>query len=103
STSRGVQRARALRHAMTEAERLLWRKLRDRRFGKYKFRRQVPLGNYIADFVCFATKLVIELDGGGHTLQRPYDFQRTAWLEAQGFRVVRFWNHELRDDADAVD
>jgi very-short-patch-repair endonuclease len=98
-----LDRARSLRRKMTETERLLWSKLRNRRFGQFKFRRQIPLGHYIVDFVCFDRRLVLELGGGQHTLQREYDATRTRWLEEQGFRVVRFWNHELREDKDAVD
>jgi adenine-specific DNA-methyltransferase len=88
---------------MTDAERLLWSKLRNRRFARFKFRRQVPLGPFIADFACFERRLILELDGGQHTRRREYDAKRTEWLNEHGFRVVRFWNHELREDADAVD
>jgi very-short-patch-repair endonuclease len=71
-----LERARALRRAMTEAERLLWSKLRNRRFGQFKFRRQVAIGRYIVDFVCFDRRLVLELDGGQHALRRDYDAKR---------------------------
>jgi very-short-patch-repair endonuclease len=98
-----LRRARSLRKTMTEPERRLWSRLRGRRFAGFKFRRQVPLGHFIADFVCFDRKLIQELDGGQHTLQREYDAMRTAWLAAQGFRVLRVWNHEPRESADAVD
>jgi very-short-patch-repair endonuclease len=100
---RSLARARSLRRAMTEPEHLLWSKLRNRRFGRFKFRRQVPLGPFIADFVCFEQHLILELDGGQHTLHRVYDVARTKWLNEHGFRVVRIWNHELREDAGAVD
>src|SRR5262245_49621288 len=101
--SQTLGRARSLRHTMTEAERLLWAKLRKRRFASFKFRRQVPLGPFIADFVCFEKSLIIELDGGQHTVQREYDVQRTRWLEDHGFRVVRVWNYELREERETVD
>ncbi|MEX2113375.1 MAG: DUF559 domain-containing protein [Pirellulales bacterium] len=90
-----LRRARLLRRKMTEPERRLWFRLRARRFAGFKFRRQVPLSSYIVDFVCFERKLILELDGGQHTLQRVYDAERTRWLEDQGFRVVRIWNNEL--------
>ena len=98
-----LRRARSLRKKMTDPERLLWCKLRARRFAKFKLRRQVPLGPFIADFVCFDRKLILELDGGQHTLRREYDAERTRWLEEHGFRVLRVWNNELRESADAVD
>jgi very-short-patch-repair endonuclease len=100
---RSLKHARELRQALTEAEQFVWRRLRNRRFAQYKFRRQVPLGAYILDFACFDKKLVIELDGGQHTLQRSYDSERTRWLESQGFRVVRFWNHEVLGDWETVE
>ena len=89
--------ARKLRRKPTEAERKLWFALRDRRFSRFKFRRQQPIGPYIADFVCFEAKLVIELDGEQHGLDRTaaYDAARTRRLEKDGFRVVRFPNHEV--------
>jgi very-short-patch-repair endonuclease len=97
------ERARSLRKSMTDTERRLWAKLRNRRFAGFKFRRQVPLGPFIADFVCFDRRMILELDGGQHTQQQEYDAARTRWLEEHGFRVVRFWNHELWQDRDAVE
>jgi very-short-patch-repair endonuclease len=88
-------RARELRRNPTEAERLLWGQLRFWQIDGYKFRRQQPLGNYIVDFVCFEKRLIIELDGGQHSEQLKYDFERDAWLRAQGFSVLRFWNNEV--------
>jgi very-short-patch-repair endonuclease len=88
------ERARQMRREMTEAERKLWWHLR-RRDLEGRFRRQVPLGEYIADFACLEARLVIEVDGGQHVEQQTYDTARTAWLESQGFRVLRFWNHEV--------
>ena len=98
----GDQRARWLRRHSTEAERALWRELRGARLGGYKFRRQAAIGRYVVDFVCFGTGLVVEVDGGQHTRQRQHDAQRTTWLESQGFRVLRFWNHEVLGNMDAV-
>lgn len=87
---------------MTEAERALWRHLRLRQVGGAKFRRQQPIGPYILDFVCFEKKLVIEVDGGQHSEQGAYDGERSAWLEAEGFRVLRFWNHDVLGQIEAV-
>jgi very-short-patch-repair endonuclease len=83
-----------MRHEPTDAERRMWSLLRDRRLGKFNFRRQENLGRYIVDFVCFARKLVIELDGGQHA-QSLRDARRDAWLTARGFEVLRFWNNEV--------
>jgi very-short-patch-repair endonuclease len=88
--------ARALRKNSTVAERWLWSELRDHRLNGVAFRRQVPIGNYIADFVCHEAGLVIELDGGQHfSDQAEYaDARRSAAIEAKGFRVLRFNNHD---------
>jgi adenine-specific DNA-methyltransferase len=95
-------KARLLRKAMTDAERALWRLLRAREFAGLKFRRQHPLGSYVTDFVCLSAKLVIEADGGHHAEQVDGDSERTRYLEAMGFRVVRFWNNEILTMQDAV-
>jgi very-short-patch-repair endonuclease len=89
--------ARALRKNSTDAERILWSELRDHRLNGASFRRQVPIQNYIADFVCHAAKLVIELDGVQHFSdgQEAADEKRSAVIEAKGFRVVRFSNHDV--------
>ncbi|MGE8396782.1 MAG: endonuclease domain-containing protein [Comamonas sp.] len=89
--------AQTLRQASTEAEQLLWRHLRARQLGGFKFRRQYPLGAYVLDFVCLEKHLVVELDGGQHNEpeQMRHDQIRTSWLQAQGFEVLRFWNHEV--------
>lgn len=87
---------------MTDAERLLWRHLRGRRFERWKFRRQHQLSNYIVDFVCLAAGIVIELDGGQHLENAKNDEKRTAALKALGFRVVRFWNDDVLIRTDAV-
>ena len=94
--------ARQLRKNLTEAERVLWRHLRLRQLEGCKFRRQQPIGRYIVDFVCFENQLVIELDGGQHCEQVVYDAERSAWLRGQGFRVLRFWNHEILQNIEAV-
>jgi very-short-patch-repair endonuclease len=94
--------ARQLRKNPTEAERVLWRHLRLRQLEGWKFRRQQPIGRYIVDFVCFENRLAIELDGGQHSEQVTYDAERSAWLRGQGFRVLRFWNHEVLQDIEAV-
>ena len=92
-----IKRARGLRRASTEAEKLLWQKLRARQLGGAKFRRQTPIGPYIVDFVSFEHRLVVEIDGGQHNMPqgRQHDLERTAWLKAQGFRVLRFWNNQV--------
>ncbi|MDF1592141.1 MAG: endonuclease domain-containing protein [Desulfobacterales bacterium] len=94
--------ARHLRKNLTDAEQLLWRHIRGRQLKGYKFRRQSPVGKYIVDFVCFENRLVIELDGGQHARRRSYDHQREQWLHSQGFRVIRFWNHEVFQDIEAI-
>jgi len=95
-----TQRARTLRKTSTDAEALLWSRLRNRRFHDLKFRRQVPLGRYIVDFYCHELRLVVELDGGQHS--EKADRARTLWLESEGYRVERFWNHEVLENADGV-
>jgi len=96
--------ARKLRREQTQVERKLWLALRGRRFHKFKFRRQQPIGPYIADFVCFEAGLIIELDGDQHGLSRvmAYDTARTKRLASDGFRVLRFPNHELNGNFDGV-
>ena len=97
-----ANRARKLRRNLTEAEKALWRMLRKRQAFGCKFRRQAPIGPYIVDFVCFENKLVIEVDGGQHSELRCYDAKRTAWLNEQGYRVIRFWNNQVLSESDAV-
>jgi very-short-patch-repair endonuclease len=89
--------ARALRKNSTDAERILWSELRDHRLNGAGFRRQVPIENYIADFMCHAARLVIELDGGQHfsDCAEQADAARSAVIEANGFHVLRFSNHEV--------
>jgi very-short-patch-repair endonuclease len=89
--------ARTLRRNSTDAERILWSELRDHRLNGAGFRRQVPIANYIADFVCHAARLVIELDGGQHFSDQAEqaDARRSAVIEAKGFQVLRFSNHDV--------
>ena len=96
------RRARELRRPLTPTEQILWQRLRDRQAGGLKFRRQHPIGWYIADFYCAEAKLVIEIDGEIHASQVEYDQARTAWLESQGYRVVRYSNQQVRQDLDEV-
>ncbi len=82
--------ARKLRHGSTDAERAMWRHLRGRHLSGVKFRRQEPVGPYVADFLCYECRLVIELDGGQHADQRSCDRRRDAWLADHGYKVLRF-------------
>ncbi|MFK0691241.1 endonuclease domain-containing protein [Mesorhizobium sp. IMUNJ 23033] len=93
--------ARSLRREMTEAEGRLWHELRDRRLDRIKFRRQMPVGRYVADFVCFEAGLIIEIDGSQHA-NSDSDRTREAELRARGFRVLRFWNDDVLKDLNAV-
>jgi very-short-patch-repair endonuclease len=96
-----VTRARGLRKNATEAEKLMWRALREN-FPSAKFRRQVPIGPYYADFFSFSMKLVIEVDGGQHGEAQDYDARRTTFIEAQGYRVIRFWNNDVLGNTEGV-
>ena len=94
--------AKRLRRDMTDAERVLWREVRAHRFKGFKFKRQEPLDAYVVDFICHAARLIVELDGGQHADQRAADFERTRWLESQGFRVLRFWNNDVLANIEGV-
>ena len=94
--------ARELRKKMTDAERCLWQALRGGQLNGTKFRRQYTIGAYIVDFVSFDVRLIIELDGGQHATQQAYDAKRSAFLQDKGFRVLRFWNHDVLQHTDAV-
>ena len=98
-----IPRARELRSNPTDAERRLWRALRQRRLEGYKFRRQVPLGPYIVDFMCREQRLVIEVDGAQHAEQVEYDRARDTWLATEGFRVLRFTDREVLMELDSVE
>ena len=97
-----IETARRLRREPTDAERLLWYRLRARRLRGHKFRRQHPVGPYFADFACVEAMLVVELDGGQHAARVGYDERRTAFLKGQGFRVLRFWNNDVFGNLDGV-
>ena len=101
---RTLERARRLRREMSDEERVLWMLLRDRRFAGFKFRKQVPLGDYVVDFVCFGSKLILELDGAQHAEpeQAKFDAERTQYLEAAGFRVARIWRGDLFKDREGA-
>ena len=94
--------AKALRKNFTDTERILWRHLRAKQMEGYKFRRQEPIGNYIVDFVCQEARIIIEVDGGQHSVEQKKDFERDRWLKEQGYRVLRFWNNEVLTNIDGV-
>jgi very-short-patch-repair endonuclease len=96
-----IAKARVLRSRMTDAERKIWFALRDRRFAQFKFRRQVSIGPFIADFVCFKARLVIEVDGGQHA-DSARDLKRDRWFVANKFRVLRFWNNDVLSNLEGV-
>lgn len=100
--SRG--RAKALRKNMTDEEKSLWYELREFKARGHYFRKQVPIGQYVVDFACLKAKLIIELDGihHGDPEQFRHDKKRDAWLESEGFKVLRFWNDELKKDKQLV-
>jgi very-short-patch-repair endonuclease len=94
--------ARGLRRSQTDAERKLWDHLRNRQLGGVKFRRQYFIAPFIADFCCPEKWLIIELDGGQHAERVEADQRRTVRLESQGYRVMRFWNHEVLENIEGV-
>ena len=96
------RRARSMRRELTDAERRMWRTLRSRQFADLKFRRQLPIGNYIVDFACLNPRLIVECDGGQHADNR-YDDERDAWLTSQGFRILRFWNTDILREPEHVE
>jgi len=87
--------AKALRKDFTDTERLLWKYLRAKQMEGCKFRRQEPIGSYIVEFVCQEKRIIIEVDGGQHSVEREKDNKRDTWLEGQGYKVLRFWNDEV--------
>ncbi len=99
---RPTARSRELRLNATEAERKLWTQLSARKIAGVRFNRQFPVGPFICDFVSRTAKLVIEVDGGQHAVDVEKDKARTAYLEAQGFRVIRFWNNDVLDRIEGV-
>jgi len=96
-----VTRARDLRRNGTEAEKRLWRALREA-FPNARFRRQVPVGPYFADFLSIGVQLIVEVDGGQHAEAADYDATRTRFLESQGYRVLRFWNNDVIANTEGV-
>ncbi|WP_368744849.1 endonuclease domain-containing protein [Desertibaculum subflavum] len=100
--SNRTRRARKLRRDATEAETLLWNLLRRQMLNGHKFRRQHPIGPYVADLACPGARFVIEIDGGQHAEQRVADEQRTQELMARGWVVIRFWNHDVLTNPEGV-
>ena len=94
-------RAKSMRSAPTEAEHRLWQILRAKRFDGHKFKRQLPIDNYIVDFACLTSRLIVEADGGQHN-ESVKDERRDAYLRRQGFRILRFWNNEIFNEEEAV-
>lgn len=99
--SGALDKAKALRRNATGAEKRLWIALREK-LPDVKFRRQVPHGPYIADFLCFSARLIVEVDGATHADSIEQDAIRTRYFEAQGYHVLRFWNHDVMDNLDGV-
>ncbi len=95
-------RARTLRQNMTEAEKRVWQILRSQRMNGCKFRRQVPIGRYVADFVCHEARLIVEIDGGQHDALSPREGERNEFLQSEGYRILRFWNNEVFANIDGV-
>ena len=101
-TSNLIKHAKSLRKNAKKAEALLWNKIRAKQREGAKFRRQQPIGTYIVDFVSFEKHIIIELDGGQHSDQRPKDHLRDKRLTEKGFTVLRFWNNDVLENIDAV-
>jgi very-short-patch-repair endonuclease len=97
----GVE-AKRLRRDMTDVERILWARLRRKQLDGYRFRRQAPIGPYIADFACLDEMLIVEVDGGQHSEPNDHEMRRNAYLKRRKFRVLRFWNHEVLENLDGV-
>ncbi len=97
-----LQRGRELRAQMTDAEVHLWMRLRRNQLGGHYFRRQVPVGPYIADFLCVKAHLIVEVDGSQHLTNVMWDQDRTAWLKSRGYRLLRFWNNDVLQRTDGV-
>lgn len=97
-----VQRSRQLRRNSTEPEKRLWQTLRAYQVDGFYFRRQAPMGKYVVDFICHRAKLIIEIDGGQHAFSIAADEVRTARLNREGYRVIRFWNNEVMENMAGV-
>ena len=87
---------------MTKVEWKVWAQLRNRQLDGFKFRRQAPIGPYIADFVCFAARLIVEVDGPSHDLRLDYDARRTEWFNRQGFDVIRVTDEQVDQQVEGV-
>jgi very-short-patch-repair endonuclease len=94
--------AKVLRRNLTDTEKAIWKHLRAKQMEGYKFRRQEPIGSYIVDFVCHEKRIVIEVDGGQHSIERQRDHERDQWLKEQGYEVLRFWNNEVLTNIEGV-
>lgn len=92
--------AKILRRRPTDAEKRLWRYLRGKQLEGFKFRRQEPIGDYVADYVCFEKRIIVEVDGSQHCKEK--DSERNLWFEGQGFKVLRFWNNEVLKNPQGV-
>lgn len=101
-TGQKLDIAKRLRGSQTEAEQKLWSLLRAKRLLGYKFKRQSPIGPYIVDFCCHAHRLVVEVDGGHHSILQPEDKRRAQFLKAQGFYLLRFWNNDVLKQPEVV-
>jgi very-short-patch-repair endonuclease len=94
--------AKTNRKKLTDTERFLWKYLRSKQLEGFKFKRQQPIKRFIVDFICFEKKVIIELDGGQHALQKDKDLQRDKWFEEQGFTVLRFWDNDVLTNIEGV-
>ena len=94
--------AKDLRKRMTDAENILWQRLKAKRLNGLKFRRQEQIGRFIVDFVCFEKGIIVEADGGQHAIEGEKDEERTQWLNSQGYTVLRFWNNEILSNTEGV-
>jgi very-short-patch-repair endonuclease len=101
-TITAAHHAKQLRREMTDAEKKLWHYLRAHRLRGRGFRRQVPLGPYVADFLCESHCLIVEVDGSQHMEHQRHDAERTQWLLRHGYRVVRFWNNDVLENVSGV-
>ncbi|HEX9024438.1 MAG TPA: endonuclease domain-containing protein [Geobacteraceae bacterium] len=97
-----TEAAKELRKRMTDAESILWKRLKAKQLDGLKFRRQEQLGRFIVDFVCFEKGIIIEADGGQHAVEMEKDEERTQWLNSQGYTVLRFWNNDILSNTDGV-
>jgi len=97
-----TQTAKELRRNATDAEQLLWKYLKAKQLEGLKFRRQEQIGHFIVDFVCYEKGVIVEADGGQHAQEKVKDEVRTAWLNSQGFTILRFWNNEILTNIEGV-